>query len=242
MHISLEQMWNDLNIKIDRQLKYVLGRMISCQYKQRFPDAIEALKALKPTEIKPPIGDQFRAKGKLFFILLGVIGLAGAGITGMTFVNKPNYTQLETYLQNKQWQQADAETNKLILKIAGKNSALDAESSQKIDCESLEKIDQVWMENSEGRFGFTPQKKVYLETGNNFDEYVESTYEAFGNQVNWRIFGAWKRYEDFNFQEIDTKTTPSGYLPSPGKVAADKQDLRIREQEMLLSRFDACGL
>jgi serine/threonine-protein kinase len=164
------------------------------------------------------------------------------GFLGLTFVNQQNYAQLETYLQNQQWQQADAETDKLILKIAGEHSALDAESSDKFPCKSLQKIDELWTENSDGRFGFTPQKKVYLETGNEFDEYVESTYEAFGNKVNWRIFGAWKRYEDFNFQGIDVAITPRGYLPSPGRVAADKQDLRTREREMLLSRFDACGL
>jgi eukaryotic-like serine/threonine-protein kinase len=219
--------------------------MVKYQYEERFPDAAETLKALIPTEIettpttKP---SQPQSKRKLLFSLLGIIGIAGVGILGFTFVNKPNYAQLETYLQNKQWQQADAETDKLVLKVAGEKSALDAESSQKIPCESLQKIDRLWTENSDGRFGFTPQKKVYLATGNDFDDYVESTYDAFGDRLSWRIFGAGKRYQDFNFQGINTAITPSGYLPSPGKVATDKQDLRIREREMLLSRFDACEL
>jgi eukaryotic-like serine/threonine-protein kinase len=249
----LEQMWNDLNVEVSSQLKYVLGRMVKYQYEQRFPDAAEALKALIPTEIEPSENKlissktetatkQSQSKRKLLLSLLGIIGIAGVGIFGFTFVNKPNYTQLETYLQNKQWQQADTETDKLLLKIAGEKSALDAQSSQKIPCKSLQKIDQLWTENSDGRFGFTPQRKAYLATGNDFGDYVESTYEVFGNKVSWRIFGSWKRYQDFNFQGINTAITPPGYLPSPGKVATDQQDLRIREREMLLSRFDACEL
>ena len=86
------------------------------------------------------------------------------------------------------------------------------------------------------------KKKVYLETDNQFNEYVELTYEAFGNQIGWRIFGAWKRYKDFNFEQINLEITPLGNLPLPGKVAENKQDLRIREPEMLLSRFNDCGL
>jgi eukaryotic-like serine/threonine-protein kinase len=257
----LEQMCNDLNVEVSSQLKYVLGRMVNFQYEQRFADAAEALKALIPTEIEPsedkstsseprtakerlPTGYASRSPSPRKFLstALGIIGIAGVGILSFAFINKPNYAQLETYLQNKQWQQADAETDKLLLKIAGEKSALDAQSSQQISCKSLQKIDRLWLENSDGRFGFTPQKEAYLATGNDFDDYVESTYEAFGDRLSWRIFGSWKRYQDFNFPKIDTGMTPSGFLPSPGKVATDQQDLRIREREMLLSRFDACGL
>jgi serine/threonine-protein kinase len=79
--------------------------------------------------------------------------------------------------------------------------------SQKIR-QSLQKIDRLWTKNSGRRFGFTPHKKAYLATENNFNDYVESTYEAFGDRLSWRIFGSWKRYQDFNFQKIDTAMTP----------------------------------
>lgn len=250
---ELEQMWNDLNIEVSFQLKYVLGRMVNDQHQQRFPDAAEALKAFIPTDIEPSKNKstsseietatgQSQSKRILLFSLLGIIGIAGVGIFGFTFVNKPNYAQLETYLQNKQWQQADVETDKLILKVAGAKSTLDTVNSQKIPCKSLQKIDQLWTENSDGRFGFTPQKKVYLATGNDFGDYVESTYEAFGNQVGWRSFGAWRGYEDLNIPKINSAIASLGYLPTPGKVAPDQQELRIRDREMLLSRFDACEL
>lgn len=240
---QFEPIWNDLDREVSPELKDVLVRMLKYQHEERFPDAAEALKALIPAEIETtPTTKRSQSKRKLLFSLLGIIGIAGVGILGFTFVNKPNYAQLETYLQNKQWQQADVETDKLLLKIAGEKSALDAQTSQKIPCKSLQTIDQLWTENSNGRFGFTPQKKVYLATGNDFNDYVESTYEAFGDRLSWRIFGSWKRYQDFNFQAIDTAINPPGYLPSPGKVASDRQDLRVFEREILLSRFNDCGL
>ncbi|MGL5807066.1 MAG: protein kinase domain-containing protein [Xenococcaceae cyanobacterium] len=246
----LEQVWKDHNIEISSQLKSVLERMVSFQPKQRYADATEALKAIIPTVVELPETKpitsraktgQFQSQGKLFFSLLGILGLTGMGWFGLKFINQPNYAQLEAYLKNRQWQQADTETDKLILKIARENSALDTKSSQNFPCRSLQKIDELWTKNSDEKLGYTPQKQAYLETGNEFNEYVESTYEAFGKKVGWRILGAWKRYEDLNFQAIDPNKFPSGYLPSPGKVAADKQDLRIREREMLLSRFNDCS-
>jgi serine/threonine-protein kinase len=240
----LEQIWKDLNMHVDPQLKYVLRRMISFQPKQRFADADEALKALISTVIEPEPDERgaSKPKNKLLLILLGIIGFTGASFLGLQFFARPNYAQLETYLANKQWQEADAETDKLILKFAGEDKALNSESSNNISCKSLQTIDRLWIDNSDGRFGFTAQKNAYLATGNEFDEYIDSTYEDFGDRVGWRTFGTWKRYKDLNFQAIDPTITPSGNLPSPGTVAADKQDLRWREREMLLSTFNACQL
>lgn len=94
------------------------------------------------------------------------------------------------------------------------------------------------MQNSKGKFGFTPQKKAFLATGNQFENYAEFTYKAFGYLVKWRIFDAWSLYGDLKFTDI----APLGHLPSPGRISSNGQDLRVREREMLLSRFNNCGL
>ena len=239
---QLQQIWNDLKIEVSSQLKYVLGRMVSYQYKQRFPDAAEALKALIPTEIdsRESVKTTPKTRGKLLFILLGAMGLVGTGIATLPFLNilnKPNYAQLETYLQNEQWQQADEESDLLLLKIAGEDNSLDAKSIANFPCKDLEKIDRLWREKSDGRFGFSSQKQVYLETDNQIGKYTEATYQAFGDKVGWRIFGYWSLYGDLKFTDI----APVGHLPSPGKVAAG-EDLRWRERGRLLSRLDRCGL
>ena len=240
---------DELQIKISPQLESVLGKMISFQPQNRFADAAEALEALIPTNIiehpqesvptdiiEPPTKTSNPPK-KLLLALLGIIALAGTGVYALQVFNQPNYTQLETYLQNKQWQQADEESDRILLKISGEDSALDAESIANFPCQSLSKIDQLWTDNSEGRFGFTPQKQAYLETGNQIGQYTESAYQAFGDRVGWRTFGHWSLYGDLKFTDI----APVGHLPSPGIIAADK-DLRWRERGMLLSRADECGL
>ncbi len=243
---ELQQMWRDLQIEVRPHLKYVLNKMVSFQYQERYQDASEALKALIPKELvnKEEVKSSTtttviisQPNKKLLFILLAAIGLTCAGIYALPFVSKPNYTQLETYFKTKQWQKADAETDRIILKVAEKNSTLDAESINKLPCKTLQKIDELWTENSDGRFGFTPQKKVYLETGNQFGQYIESAYEEFGNKVKWRTFSEWSLYGDLKF----TDNAPFGHLPSPGRVASDIL-LRFSERGMLLSRFDACGL
>jgi eukaryotic-like serine/threonine-protein kinase len=239
---NLEQIWNNLNIEVNSQLKDFLERMVRDDCKQRFPDANEALKALiPPTEIAPDIEPPKPKESHhkiLLSLLLGTISIASIGFLGFKFFSQPNYQPLETYLQNQQWQEANAETDKIILKIAGENNALDAEDLAKFPCQDLRKIDKLWQDNSNGKFGFTPQKEAYLATKNEFGRYTESTYKAFGDRVKWRTFGVWSLYGDLQFNNL----APSGHLPTPGKVSSDSNDLRDREREMLLSRFNDCGL
>ena len=238
---SLQQMWQDLDIKVSSDIKSALNNMVSFQYKERYQDAVEARKAFIPTETEI-INKSERTiflsqlKIKVSLIFLGTIGLAI--IVFYAFYNKPNYAQLEEYLKNKQWQEADVETDRILLQITGETNSLDLESINKLSCKSLRKIDKLWQENSNGRFGFTPQKKVYLDTGNQIGQYRESTYEEFGKKVKWRTFGVWSLYGDLKFTDI----APVGHLPSPGKISEDRNDLRLKEREILFSRVDTCGL
>ena len=241
---KLREVLDELQINISPQLESVLSKMISFQPQNRFADAVEALEAVQKISDTlivpdPPIPDppENNLPKKLIYVLLGAIALAGAGFYALQASRQPSYAQLEKYLQNKQWQQADQESDRILLKIAKEDSALDAQSIANFPCKSLGRIDKLWTDNSEGRFGFTPQKQAYLETGNQISQYTESTYQAFGDRVGWRTFAFWSLYGDLKFTDI----APVGHLPSPGKVSVDKQDLRIRERGMLLSRFEQCG-
>ena len=239
---GLRRIWQNSEIKVSSKLKSILEKMISFQCKKRYADAESALEALAPPKSDRQLfPSQYRKKILLF--LLATLGLTGVGAATQAYLARPDYTQLETYLQNQQWQKADAETDKIILEIAREPSELDTQSINKFSCKALEKIDRLWMENSDGRFGFTPQKQAYLATGNKFGEYAESMYEEFGDRVGWlssRNFGrSWNLYANLNFKNDDSASV--GHLPSPG-TKADKMNLRKEEREMLLSRFDKCGL
>lgn len=72
-----------------------------------------------------------------------------------------DYSRLEELLKAGQWKESDSETLKLMLKIASREEEgwLDIESLQVFPCRVLEKIDQLWVEASDGRFGFSVQEK-----------------------------------------------------------------------------------
>ena len=239
---ELKRVWQEHNVKVSSHLKSVLAKMVSFQHKNRYADAIAALDALnkiaiesQPTQ-KITLANKRTNRSTPVKLLLACVGVVIAGIAINRPSQKPDYSQLETYLQNQRWEEANAETDRLILKAAGESIALDLESTQNISCESLQTIDELWRENSDERFGYTPQLKAYLATGNIFGQYHEGNYEAFGNRVGWRIFDFWKPYQEYNFTALATL----GQFPTPGRKAADRQDLRTREPEILLSRFNTC--
>lgn len=260
-----EQILDEQQIRISPRLKTVLSKMISFKPQNRYQDAESALQALSNTDITPPIREIYPdnlhpptptptqetsngagttlliPKSNKPAILSAIALLIGGGVfVWQRFTSAPeiDYSQLKIYLQNQQWQQGDQESDRIILEVAGESSALDQESINEFPCESLQTINELWISNSDGRFGFTPQKEAYLETDNELGEYTQSTYEAFGNQIGWRIFGAWSLYGDLKFTDI----APIGHLPSPGQIGASQEELRTRERGRLLSRFDACGL
>ncbi|MDJ0593560.1 MAG: protein kinase, partial [Pleurocapsa sp. MO_226.B13] len=148
-------------IEISSELESVLCTMISYQPTDRFADATEALYALpfpepespEPTPPSEPTPEPISSPQPLEptvpinranfpkKLLLGVLGatalIGAAGVYAFKSLDQPNYARLETYLQNQEWEQANTETDQLILEVAGENSALDAESSNNLSCKAL---------------------------------------------------------------------------------------------------------
>ena len=149
---------------------------------------------------------------------LGGVGLIAAyGITHVA--NNPpliyDYKKLEGLLKAGQWQEADQETLNVILKIANREEEgwLDIESIQNFPCDALEKIDQLWVEASDRKFGFNVQKKIYVEAcgGTPDGEYDETAWYCFVDKVGWRVNGDWISYLEATFNT----GASSGHLPWP---------------------------
>jgi hypothetical protein len=90
-----------------------------------------------------------------------------------------------------------------MLKVAGREYAgwLDTESIKKFPCEDLRTIDQLWVEYSNGRFGFSVQKRIYQSLGGT-REYNWEVCAKFGDKVGWRKKAEWLYYyEDLTFYE-----------------------------------------
>jgi len=76
---------------------------------------------------------------------------------------------------------------------------LDEESINNFPCEELRTIDKLWVDNSRGKFGFSVQKKVWLDCGGVPGEYDYDVYKKFADEVGWRRDGEWLRYDELTF-------------------------------------------
>jgi serine/threonine protein kinase len=124
-----------------------------------------------------------------------------------------DYSQLDRLLANGEWKKADQETTNKMLEAAGRTEErwLSIEDIDRFPCEDLRTIDQLWVKYSNGRFGFSVQKRIY-ESLEGTREYDKKISEAFGDRVGWRVNSNWLHYIDLKF---NTKA-PEGHLPGRG--------------------------
>ncbi|MBW4446502.1 MAG: GUN4 domain-containing protein [Spirirestis rafaelensis WJT71-NPBG6] len=90
-----------------------------------------------------------------------------------------DYTKLRDLLAAGKWKDADQETLAVMLKAAGREEEgyLDYNSIENFPCTDLRTIDQLWVKYSNGRFGFSVQKRIW--------ESVGKDYNKFGDRVGW---------------------------------------------------------
>ncbi|WP_017293587.1 serine/threonine-protein kinase [Geminocystis herdmanii] len=122
-----------------------------------------------------------------------------------------DYSTLETLLQNQSWRKADEETQKLMLKAVNKEDSkcIDRSAMNKFPCRDLQTIDQLWVKYSNGKFGFSVQKRIYQSLGGKRG-YDKKVWETVGDRLGWRMNGTWL-FQDYL---IYTNKAPQGHLPS----------------------------
>jgi eukaryotic-like serine/threonine-protein kinase len=125
-----------------------------------------------------------------------------------------DYTRLRDLLAAGKWKEADWETRKVMLKAARreKEGWFDTNSIENFPCDDLRTIDQLWVKYSQGRFGFSVQKKIWLEVGGKVDYETEC---KLGDCVGWRKEGKWVNY-DYDDLTFKQKPAPVGHLPGNG--------------------------
>ncbi|MCT7980027.1 serine/threonine-protein kinase [Laspinema olomoucense] len=121
----------------------------------------------------------------------------------------PRYQKLQLFLAAGKWREADEETARLMLQVAGREEDgwLDEDSINQFPCEDLRQIDGLWVQYSNGCFGFSVQKRIWQECGGKVDYY--ETECRLGDRVGWRKEGKWLRYDECTF----TSKAPPGHLP-----------------------------
>ncbi|MBD2243308.1 GUN4 domain-containing protein [Nostoc sp. FACHB-888] len=133
-----------------------------------------------------------------------------------------DYTRLRDLLAAKNWKEADQETYRLMIKAVGKEEGDYFTSNELLNfpCTDLRTIDRLWVKYSNGHFGFSVQKEIYLSVGGKADgKYNEKAWEKFGDRVGWRVgIIGFKRYVSYSEVTFNTSLRrvhlPEGYLPS----------------------------
>lgn len=124
------------------------------------------------------------------------------------------YHKLCDLLEAKLWKKADLETFDILLKLIRRKEVKLCEEVllmanennsprvwiSKINSEDLEILNNVWMQNSDGHFGFAIQSQIYMQT---------QSLEDFYQTVGWTNDVELKSYDQLTFN-LDS---PQGHLP-----------------------------
>ena len=122
---------------------------------------------------------------------------------------------LETYLNNKQWREADEETYRLMITAVGKETGqyFSEDDLRNFPCDELLAIDRLWVQYSNGLYGFSVQKEIYVECGGKLDfSYPGSkTWDDFVIKIRWQK----EKGGEYLFSEIyeEEHMNYKGHLP-----------------------------
>ncbi len=132
-----------------------------------------------------------------------------------------DYTHLRDLLKAGKWREADEETYEVMIRAVGKESGdwFESDELRNFPCMDLQTIDRMWLRYSQGTFGFSVQKRIYVECGAKLDEENPShtIWDKFAERVGWRTAGNWWRegkwlsYEDL---KANPSFSPAGEFPS----------------------------
>ncbi|MEG3901731.1 serine/threonine-protein kinase [Microcoleus sp. B4-C5] len=189
---EFEWVWREhLKTSVSSELGQILDKMIQPAIKKRYQSATEVLQDIGTrspqlsAQTPPPPPDSLKS---------------AQGV---------DYTRLRDLLAAGKWKEADQETIKVMLKAARreKEGWLSNNDIEKFPCDDLRTIDQLWVKYSQGRFGFSVQKEIWLSVGGKVDWETE---KKLGDRVGWRNSRkSWLNYDDLTFN----LQAPSGHLP-----------------------------
>lgn len=197
--------------QVSDRLGAILDKLLESAVKHRFQSADEVLKALNSTQKAAPLPVQQKGNQGL---------ISAVGI---------DYKRLRDLLARKKWKEADQLTWELLCYALGKTPGYYLKQSdiEKLPCEDLWTIDQLWVKFSGGHFGFSVQKAIY--------EDVEGDYASFCDRIGWSL-------NNSSFQESACKfdlRAPMGHLPSRRWVGGINW---WRHASVLATKLEQCGV
>lgn len=117
-----------------------------------------------------------------------------------------DYSDIQTALVKQEFELADRLTLQKMCELAGPNAAkrkwlyfTEVKLFPKVD---LQTLDRLWLIYSEGKFGFSKQREIWLGVGKN--------WEKFWPRIAWKDGNIWTRYPG---EFIWSLQAPVGHLP-----------------------------
>jgi hypothetical protein len=118
-----------------------------------------------------------------------------------------DYTKLRDLLAAKNWKEADEETYRVMIQAVRKENGeyFDDCILLNFPCTDLRTINGLWVKYSNGHFGFSVQKDIYLSVGGKADgKYYKEAWHKFGDRVGWRVkrnffVSNWISFDDVNY-------------------------------------------
>jgi serine/threonine protein kinase len=226
---TAELVWQR-GLQINPALAKVLTTMVRHHHSRRYANGQAALQALetalappvptvvvspKAPEPKPPL------KSKKQGWLQGLFGTPDApkpaAQDALRSEKGIDYTRLRDLLKAGKWREADRETYDVMIRAVGKQSGdyFTRKELLNFPCTDLRTIDRLWVTYSQGQFGFSVQKKIYVECGAKLDgeNPGDTIWYEFCNRVGWRKGDSWVDYKDL---KANPSFSPAGEFPSGG--------------------------
>ncbi|MFB2894777.1 GUN4 domain-containing protein [Aerosakkonemataceae cyanobacterium BLCC-F50] len=213
--------WRDripFNQTLNVELGEVLDKLTQDFVKDRYQSAEEVLQ-----ELNPPVNSPSST----------IINFTQTGI---------NYANLRNFLADGKWREADEETANLFLLVSQRETEglLTVENIQQLPCEFLCNVDRLWKNYSNGRFGFSTQKRIWQD--------VQKNTESFGVAVGWcsRVsnWGGYKYVCKSYYGLSFNLNAPVGHLPAKsviiGRRWGENGDFWVFRY--LFAHVESCGL
>ncbi|MTJ07903.1 AAA-like domain-containing protein [Anabaena sp. UHCC 0204] len=139
--------------------------------------------------------------------------------------------ELDYLMQQNRWKDADSKNSQFILVSAKKENPgyLEVNDIKNFNCNDLRKVDDLWLKNSKGKFGFSLQKRIWKEIGNSLDfewekerfpkKWTAQGYNSFAERVGWKkdTGGGFLIYDElllWEYKDLSTYKQYMGTLPT----------------------------
>jgi hypothetical protein len=238
---TMEVVWQP-GTPVSPALAKLLTNMVRFNYSLRYANGKEALQALEaalappaPTVVVSPKAPEPKPQPqpKKQGWLQALFGPADVPEPDDLSSEKGiDYTHLRDLLKIKDWCDADSETYNVMIRAVGKKSGdwFTRDELLNFPCTDLRTIDGLWVKYSQGKFGFSVQKKIYAKCGATLDgQYRDDKIyrdlklkESFSERVGWRkwdnsyldMYRDLRRMYEYDLRHARReRTPPAGLFP-----------------------------